>query len=149
MDNLTFSVEDVPGARVLSARTVAPQAELGEAIGRVLASLYGVVGAQATGVPVCVYPEPYDPERVVAEPGLPYDGPAPYGYVIHELPGGRAVVGHLTGGYEQLPGAWQAVMAYVGEQGLELGGAPYERYRVGMGQAEPAAFETDIVIPLK
>jgi effector-binding domain-containing protein len=140
MDNLSFTTEDVPAIRLLAARTVAPQSQIGEAIGRVMGTLFGAVGPQVKGAPVCVFPEPFDPEHVVAEPGVPFDGEPPYGFVIRELPASRALVGHVTGPYEQLPDAWQATMAHLQEQGLQMAGVPYERY-VGDDEAE-------IVIPL-
>jgi effector-binding domain-containing protein len=149
MDNLTFAAADLPGVRMLSRKTVSPAAELGEKLGRLYGVMYGLVGARITGPPVCVYPEPFDPENVVAVAGVPFDGEPPYGFDIMVLPACHAIVGSFVGPYEGLPEAWRETFAYVAAQGLEAGGAPYERYRVGVGDAEPEQYETDIVVPVR
>jgi effector-binding domain-containing protein len=146
---LTLTVEDVPRVRLLSARTIATRAELGERVGRLLAALRAAAGGRVDGPAVCVYPVHDDAVQVVAEPGVPYAGEPPYGYAISELPAGRAVVGRLTGPHDGLGDAWRATMAYVAQHGLRARGAPYERYRVAPGQAEPHALETELVVPVE
>ena len=67
-----------------------------------------------------------------------------------ELPGGRvATVTHM-GPYDELPQTWAALTEWMGAQGLQPAGAPWEVYVTDPG-AEPdqSKWRTDIFFPVR
>lgn len=67
-----------------------------------------------------------------------------------KLPGGRAAVAWHLGHYEQLGKTHQRVHAWLAENGLESGGAPWEEYWTDPGlEPDPGKWRTRIVYPLK
>jgi effector-binding domain-containing protein len=134
---LELRIADVPAEHVLTVTTVTSQERIGADLQRLYPSLFA---AGAAGAPVCIYPEAYDPERIVVVAGVPFTGTAPYGFDELDLPAGRALVSTYVGSHDGLAAAWREAFDYLERQELQVGAAPYERYRGG---------ETDIVIPLR
>ena len=66
------------------------------------------------------------------------------------LPGGTAISTLHTGPFEQVSGAYQALMVWMQDHGHETAGDPLEQYLVGPGQTnDPNAYRTEIVWPIK
>lgn len=137
---LTFELTDVPAERLLSVKTVSDEQHFASDIDHVIGSIYKAVNGWASGPPVCIYPEGYDPEQIVAIAGVPYRGDPMYGYETTELPATRALVGHFSGDYEGIGDAWRQTLAHLEEEGLAMNGMPYERYLTRTS--------ADIVVPV-
>ena len=66
-----------------------------------------------------------------------------------ELPGGGAATLMHIGPYETLGQSWDALGAWVMEQGKAGGGAPWELYLTDPGEVtNPAEWRTELVMPL-
>jgi effector-binding domain-containing protein len=65
------------------------------------------------------------------------------------LPGGTVAVTLHLGPYEEIGAAYQALTSWIEEQGREMAGPPREFYVVGVGQAEPRAYRTEVQFPIR
>ena len=66
-----------------------------------------------------------------------------------ELPGGDAVTTTHVGPYDTLGQSWDALGAWLAEQGKVGGGAPWELYLTDPGEVRnPAEWRTQLVMPL-
>ncbi len=75
------------------------------------------------------------PGRLVSKPFVPVGDVGP-----SELPPGRAAHLVLTGPWDGVPGAWQALFGWCAAEGLALGGVNWEIYGDG---DDPQAIETE------
>ncbi len=66
-----------------------------------------------------------------------------------EVKGMKAAVYLLTGPYDGLPGAWEKVIKWVGEQGYEAVYPVYDRYLNNPMQVKPEELKTEIIVPIK
>jgi effector-binding domain-containing protein len=90
-------------------------------------------------------------ETVDLAAGFPTDRPVePEGGVIAgELPGGRVARVVHTGSYDGLGEAWQALGAWIGEQGLTPGGEFWEVYVTEPSpDMDPADLRTELYWPV-
>ena len=107
-------------------------------------------GKTLAGIPVAIH-HSMDGGNVDVECGMPVAEPMSGTERIRGgmLPGGTvATVTHL-GPYDDLPGTWSALTAWMQAQGLEAAGAPWEVYVTDPG-AEPdtSKWRTDIYFPV-
>ena len=66
-----------------------------------------------------------------------------------ELPGGRVATTWHVGSYHELGNSYQRLKAWIGEQQLEVAGAPWEVYWTDPGlEKDPARWRTQIAWPL-
>ena len=66
-----------------------------------------------------------------------------------ELPGGAAITTVHVGPYDTLGQSWDALGAWLAEQGKVGGGAPWELYLTDPGEVtNPADWRTQLVMPL-
>ena len=77
------------------------------------------------------------PGRLVSKPFVPTDDVGP-----SELPPGRTAHLVLTGPWDGIPEAWQALFAWCAAQGLTLAGVNWEIYGEDAGDAD--AIETEL-----
>ena len=126
--------------------------EIGDLVGRLIGEVWGVLeraGVHPSGGPYAR--SIWQPEMDV-EVGFPVADPVEgEGRVVAgELPGGRAAVTTHAGPYNQLRGAYEAVQAWVAEQGLAIAGAPWETYLTDPNETpDPNDWRTEVVFPVQ
>lgn len=147
-------VKQVSPQVVVTQRRHSSLAELGDAMQTACAKIAMAVDPPdaARGVPFALYYEPFRPEDIEVEIGLPV---APDAKVteaeVHrrELPGGPVAYTVHLGPYSTIGAAYEALDAWIDEHGHARRGPPRELYLVGPGQAEtPSEYRTEIEIPI-
>jgi len=123
--------------------------ELGKAygaIGQYLAEL----GEQPTGAPYAAY-FTFSMESMDIEIGFPVSGPLPGKDEIEssEIPAGKVARCLYTGPYNKIEPAYNALTAFIEEQGYESTGVAYEFYLNDPGEVTPEELLTQIVFRLK
>jgi effector-binding domain-containing protein len=110
-------------------------ASVAEAGGRVVGPAYGeYFGTPADTVDVEIG---FGVARALEVPGV----------LVRERPASRAVVATHVGPYETLPQSYAALMPWLEEQQVELGGSMFEWY-LSEPDAEPSTVVTKLVFPL-
>lgn len=113
--------------------------------------LLGRLGVACVGVPVCQY-YAYDEESVGMEVGVPVSSPfsETEGVRAIQVPAGAAAMTAHVGPYEQLGGAWEALMGWVQSHGHEPAGPCWESYPVDPDAVgDPDKFVTELYCIVK
>lgn len=121
---------------------------LGPAWGAIVAHA-GSLGAQPTGMPFVAYHNT-DMSDLDVEIGLPF-AQALHGegdVEASEIPAGRAVATVHVGPYERIGKAYEAILAWLDEQGLAPAGPSYEHYIDDPADTPSEALRTRIVWPV-
>ena len=124
---------------------------VGGAYGEIFGTL-GRQGVRPAGPPFILYHDPeFKEEDIDVEVAVPVSEPveASGRIVGGTLPAGSIACTLHLGPYEGIGGAYRAVTAWIEEHGREFAGPPREVYLVGVGQAEPAAYRTEIQFPIR
>ncbi len=93
----------------------------------------------------------FNPDSVNAQFGLPAARAVPGGDGIEPgtLPKGEAAVVVHRGSYDSIPLAYQALSAWMAEQGREAAGPPWESYVAAPpAVTDPGDYRTEVVYPL-
>ena len=151
--SLEFQTKQIEAQPILSIRTTATMTKIGEVMGPLFGEVYGCIkqsGREPTGMPFAVY-HSMDGDAIDLECGMPVASPMEgVGRVqAGELPAGTvATVTHM-GPYDSLRQTWAALTEWMGSQGLQPAGAPWEVYVTDPG-AEPdqSKWRTDIFFPV-
>lgn len=154
--NYDIHVKQVPPQIVATERRHAALAELGTVMHSTLAAIASSVQPPFAmqGAPFAIYyNEPFKPDDIDVEMGLPIAGNAtvePSGRVQRrELPGGPVAFTTHVGPYESIGAAYAALYAWLQAQGHQALGAPREIYLIGPGQSSnPAEYRTEIDVPI-
>ena len=151
---LSFETKEVESQPILAIRTTSTMDKLGEIMGSMFGEVYEHIqasGQEPVGMPFSRY-HSMDGGTVDLECGMPVasvmDGKERV--QAGELPAGMvATVTHM-GPYDNLPQTWSALTAWIGSQGLQPAGAPWEVYVTDPG-AEPdqSKWRTDIFFPVR
>lgn len=144
-------IEDRPEQPIASLRKEIDQGAIGhwvdEALGAIFPTL-GSAGLHPTGPMVCRY-HTWADDRTDCEIGFPISGEVPAGLTASATPAGRAAVTLHVGPYDGLPNAYEAMSAWMEENGIEPGRGPYEVYIADMSTGTPASeLQTEVVWPL-
>jgi effector-binding domain-containing protein len=148
------SVRDVVSQPIVSIRTHTSLARMAEFMGSAYGELFQLMGQQGVrpaGPPFAVYHDPeFKEDDIDVEAGVPVAEPvASMGRVVGgEMPAGPIAVTLHLGPYEEIGGAYRALTAWVQEHGREVAGSPREVYVVGVGQAEPSGYRTEVQLPI-
>lgn len=108
-------------------------------------------GADMAGPPFTRYHN-WSPGGVELEAGMPVTEPAAGEGPIEagELPGGPAAVTMHVGPYDRLSEAYEALEAWLEENGKESAGAPWEVYLTDPGlDPDPQTWQTKILWPVR
>jgi AraC family transcriptional regulator len=116
------------------------------------------LGGEAVGAPYGRYHQ-WGPEDVDVEIGIPVRAPVanlrsleeaePGEAAASELPGGRAAVTVHRGTYDGLPQTYERLRGWIGQQGQQPSGAPWESYVDDPSEVEdPGQLRTEVVMPL-
>jgi effector-binding domain-containing protein len=155
-----FEIRDEPRRRTAVVHGSMPASDMPGFMDRAMREVFAAVGAAGFtpgGPPFSRY-FAFAPERVECEtgvtlaelPGGPersFDG---VGNVQPgELPSGQVAVAWHVGPYDTLSLTWEALMAWVADQGREPAGAFWEVYWTDpMTQPDSALWRTELLIPL-
>lgn len=155
MENVV-EIKELADQNVVGMRFKTDIADIGANIGKAYEALFGYLGrtgAFPSGPPVSVY---YDEEY--KEEGMDVESCVP---TMDLLPGDGDVKGHVLAGgkvastlhagpYDQVGKDWDALMAWISENGWRPKPGGREIYLVGPGQTEdPAEFRTELACPVE
>lgn len=152
---MTYKCEivDQPAQATLSIRTTTSIKELPQALGRAYGAIgqyMAQLGEQPTGAPYAAY-FTFEMENMDLEIGFPVGSSLPGKGEIQsgEIPAGKIAQCLYTGPYNKIEPAYNALTAYVEEQGYEATGVAYEFYLNDPGEVAPEELLTQIVFRLK
>lgn len=151
---LEFSTIWIEPQPILGIRAQAKMQDLPSLMGPLFGEVIRYVsqsGRQPAGMPFSRY-HSMDNESVDMECGLPVtsalDGTARI--QSGELPGGTVVTVIHKGGYEGLPQTWAALVDWMGTQGLQPAGAPWEVYFTDpSAESDQSKWRTQIFFPVQ
>ena len=139
---------------ILAIRAATTVDKLSELMGSLFGEVYGCIqqsGQEPAGMPFSIY-HSMDGDAIDLECGMPVASPTEgMGRVVAgELPAGTvATVSHM-GPYDDLPQTWAALTEWIGSQGLQPAGAPWEVYVTDPGaEPDPSKWRTDIFFPVR
>jgi effector-binding domain-containing protein len=137
----------------LSIRTTTTIKELPQELGKAYGAIgqyLGQLGEQPAGAPYAAYFN-WDTKDFDVEIGFPVSGTFPEKDDIKssEIPGGKLARCLYTGPYKKIEPAYNALTAWVKENGYEATGVAYEFYLNDPGETPQEELMTQIVFPLK
>jgi effector-binding domain-containing protein len=143
---------DRPAQPTLAVRARAPVGRLPQVVGQAYGAVFqyaSQLGLQPSGDPFVAYHN-MDMEDLDLEIGFPFEQKlAGQGNVLAgEIPGGRAATCLHVGPYDQLGVAYEALHAWMQENGHVPAGVAYEFYLNDPGSTPPAELQTQVVFPL-
>ena len=152
---MTYKCElvDQSAQPTLSIRTTTSVKELPQELGRAYGAIgqyMAQLGEQPAGAPYAAY-FTFDMENMDIEIGFPVGGSLPGEGEIQsgEIPAGKIARCLYTGPYNKIEPAYNALTAYVEEQGHETTGVAYEFYLNDPGEVAPEELLTQIVFRLE
>ena len=152
---MTYNCEliDQPAQPTLSIRTTTSIKELPQELGRAYGAIgqyMAQLGEQPSGAPYAAY-FTFEMENMDIEIGFPVASSLPGKGEIQsgEIPAGKIAQTLYTGPYKQIEPAYNALTAYVEQQGYEATGVAYEFYLNDPGEVAPEELQTQIVFRLK
>jgi AraC family transcriptional regulator len=151
------TISDLPPMRLAALPHTGPYIGIGETFGRVWArAMDAGLGPRLSGPAVGLYyddPSSVPAAELRAHAGMEVtgDGPLPEGFDAVVVPGGRHAILTLKGPYTGIPAAWSWLYGEwfpaSGEEPADR--APFEVYRNGPADTEPADLLTEICVPLR
>ena len=152
---MTYKCElvDQTAQPTLSIRTTTSIKELPQELGKAYGALgqyMGELGEQPAGAPYAAY-FTFSMESMDIEIGFPVGGSLPGKSEIQsgEIPAGKIAQTMYTGPYNKIEPAYNALTAFVEQQGYEATGVAYEFYLNDPGEVAPEELLTQIVFRLK
>ena len=145
-------IKDQPSQPTLSIRTRAPVQDLPVVFGKAFGSIgqyLAELGETPTGMPFAAYYN-MDMQDLDLEIGFPVKKKLPGKGEIQssEIPARKYASALYVGPYDKCQAAYDALLAYAKEKGLEYAGMAYEFYHDGP-EVPPEKTRTTIVFPLK
>jgi len=146
-------VKEQSAQSTLSIRTRASVQELPQVFGNAfcaIAQYLGDLGEQPAGPPFAAYYN-MDMQNLDVEIGFPVSKKLSDKNDIKasEIPSGKIATCLYTGPYGEMEPAYNEIMQWVKDNGLEVTGVAYEMYLNDPGQTSPQELQTQIVFPLK
>ena len=152
---MTYNCEivDQPAQPTLSIRTTTSIKELPQALGRAYGAIgqyLAETGKQPAGAAYAAY-FTFEMESMDIEIGFPVASKLPGKGEIQsgEIPAGKIAQTVYTGPYNKIEPAYNALTAYVEQQGHEATGVAYEFYLNDPGEVAPEELLTQIVFRLR
>ena len=148
-----MELRNVDEQDTIAVRLVTPVERLSEAMGstygRIIEYL-GSEGVQPSGPPFAVYHN-MDMTALDVEIGMPVPSPMEGSGDLKPgtIPGGRVAVGMHTGPYDTIGESYEALMAFVRENGLEMDSFSYEFYLDDPRSTPPEELKTEIFFPVR
>jgi effector-binding domain-containing protein len=152
---MTYKCElvDQSAQPTLSIRTNTSIKELPQELGKAYGAIgqyMGELGEQPAGAPYAAY-FTFSMESMDIEIGFPVGGSLPGKGEIQsgDIPAGKVAQTIYTGPYNKIEPAYNALTAFVEQQGYEATGVAYEFYLNDPGEVAPDELLTQIVFRLK
>ncbi len=152
---MTYNCEliDQTAQPTLSIRTTTSIKELPQELGKAYGAIgqyLGELGEQPAGAPYAAY-FTFSMESMDIEIGFPVGGSLPGKGEIQsgDIPAGKVAQTIYTGPYNKIEPAYNALTAFVEQQGYEATGVAYEYYLNDPGEVAPEELLTQIVFRLK
>jgi len=148
-----IEIKELPPQPVLSIRKTVTMEELPAFIGISFSKLFpylASLGEAPAGAPLALYYGEPTQQAIDAEICVPTSTVLQSSEEIKalELPGGRFASLTYVGPYEAMSQAYEKLAGWIADEGYSRPGPSREIYLVGMGQAEPDAYVTDILFPI-
>jgi effector-binding domain-containing protein len=149
----TFELRELTVQPVLSIRQRVKPEEMQQAFAEFFGEVWKHIeesGKQPSGMPFTRY-HSMDDSSFDLECGLPVATTMGGAGRIQssELPGGSVAFSSYVGPYERLSEAHDALVVWMGENGHQVAGAPWEFYVTDPGEEpDPSKWETDIYYPV-
>jgi effector-binding domain-containing protein len=146
-------IKTLPPQPVLSIRDKVPMAELPAFIGASFSRLFTYLASldeEPVGPPLAIYYSQPGEQGIDVQLCVPTgtEQPSTDGIESMSLVGGRfASMMHL-GPYEGIGDSYQVLMRWIMDNCYLPAGAPREVYIVGVGQADPESYVTEILFPV-
>ncbi len=149
---LEFRVEERAEQPAVSMRTQVPMSELPAFFERAFPAIMGHItaaGQHPAGPPFALYRN-QDMDNFDIEAAFPVAEPMAVEGELQAIvvPGGKVCTTILTGPYDGLPQAWEALTNYATSEGLESHTWGYEIYLNDPGSVPPEEIQTQLVLPL-
>lgn len=157
-----MEIKMVDTTDTMVVRLTTPVSELSTIMGRVYGAIWGRLQSQglvSSGPPFALYHN-MDMEALDVEIGFPIapgdvekaraatGQVGPDAVTLGTIPGGRVVTDIHTGSYETIGATYEAMSAYVGEQGLQPADWVYEFYLNSPQDTAPEDLKTEIRFPV-
>jgi effector-binding domain-containing protein len=148
-----MEVRETKKQNTICIKTTTPVEKLPEVFGKGYAEIMetaGKQGVQPTGAPYALYLND-DMSNLRIEFGFPAARPIENEGRVEpgEIPGGRAAYDIHEGPYDTIGDAYNRLMAFIKEKGLEPTGISYEVYLNDPTDTPPEELKTEIYFPLK
>ena len=149
-----IEIREAKAQPVLSIRITTTMAEMSSLLGALFGETFacaGSLGATPCGPPFARY-HTWGGAEIELEAGVPVLQPVEgKGRVLAgELPGGRLAATWHIGPYDTIGGAYGALERWMGAQGLEPAGAPWEVYWSDPQEVpDPSQWKTEVIWPIK
>jgi effector-binding domain-containing protein len=148
----TFELRTTSRQHTAAIRMTRPVAHIGAAMAEAFPKIYHAVvssGMEPAGMPLAVYFD-MGPEVMTFECAIPV--PAPFAasgeVVASSVGGGEAAFTVHVGTYDTIGTTWEALMAWLSEQGKRPGGPGWESYLDEPGQVPDDELRTEIYLPV-
>ena len=151
--SIQCEIVDRPAQPTLSVRGRTNAADLPALMGQVFGAVMqylGEAGQYPTGAPHAAYYN-MDMQDLDVEIGFPVAMALPAKGDIQpgEIPAGKAASCLHVGSYQEFKRTYDALAAFIAEQGAEATGVAYEVYLSDPGEVAPEELQTQIFFPLK
>jgi len=151
-----IAMKELPTIHALVMRRRVSRDEIAATLSECLPAVFAYAerhGLAMTGPPFARYPE-ISMVSLVLQGGVPIAAPPLVepgdGIEAITIPAGVAAVVVHHGPYERLPETYQALEAWMRDEGLAIAGPPWETYLTDPGERpDPETWETEIVQPVK
>lgn len=148
-----FEIRSIPKQQTAATVLRVPTEEIGDAMGKAFPAIFQAItaaGVAPAGPPLARYfsfGEPVVEFECAIPVATPFTG---HGDIkASSVGGGDAVVCTHVGPYDTIGQTWEALMAWIGEQGRNPGGAGWESYLTDPGEEpDPAKWVTEVCLPL-
>jgi effector-binding domain-containing protein len=148
-----FEIRFIPAQHTAALRLNAPMDEIGESMGQAFPRIYQAVteaGVTPTGTPLARYFS-FGGPIIDFECAIPVAEPFAGSDEVRAgtVGGGEAVVGTHVGPYDTIGQTWEALMAWLTEQGREPAGPGWESYLTDpSAEPDPAKWVTEVCLPV-
>lgn len=147
-----FEFRSVPEQPIAAIRFNTPLDGIGASMAQAFPAIFETVtkaGAVPAGAPLARY-HTFGEEVIDYECAIPLAAPWTGDGEVQagSIGGGETAFGVHVGPYDQLRGTWEALMAWVKEQGREAAGAPWESYVDDPTEVGSDKLRTEIFVPV-
>ncbi len=147
-----FEIRQTSEQPTAAIRMTRPRSQIGPAMGEAFPKIYHAVvssGVEPAGEPLARYFD-MDDDAPTFECAIPVSGPFTTSGEVQpsSVGGGEAAFAVHVGPYDTISQTWEALMAWVTEQGRTPAGPFWERYIDDPEEVDASALHTELYIPV-